>query len=126
MLSTDSTSPCGPAEALRDYLFDELPADERQAVEKHLARCGECALELDQLRLTASALRTLPDREIPQRIAFVSDRVFEPSAFWRSWNSPAGFFQNTLGFASACLLAVAIAISSWPAGHPAAEARTAV
>jgi len=42
-------------------------------MEQHLAACGDCALELDQLRLTTAALRTLPDREIPQRIAFVSD-----------------------------------------------------
>jgi anti-sigma factor RsiW len=105
MLSTDSHSSCGRAEALRDYAFDEqLPQDKRRAMEQHLAACGDCALELDQLRLTTAALRTLPDREIPQRIAFVSDRVFEPSPFRRFWNS---------GFASACVLAVALVVSAW-------------
>src|ERR1700761_9329402 len=103
MLSSDSSSsslsPCTRAEALRDYAFDELPVEERLAMEQHLAGCAECALELDRLHLTTAALRTLPDREIPQRIAFVSDRVFEPSAFRRFWNSGA-----RLGFASACML----------------------
>ncbi|HEX4134250.1 MAG TPA: zf-HC2 domain-containing protein [Bryobacteraceae bacterium] len=107
MLRNDS-SPCGRAEALRDYAFEELPASERQAMEQHIAACGRCSLELDQIRLTTVALRTLPDREIPQRIAFVSDRVFEPSPFWRFWNSGA-----RMGFASACVVAVAILVSAW-------------
>ena len=124
MLSTDSNpsppSQCARAEALRDYAFDELPQDERRAMEQHLAGCGACVMELDQLRLTAAALRTLPDREIPQRIAFVSDRVFEPSAWRRFWNSGA-----RLGFASACVLAAALVVSAWHY-RPAAEIRTVV
>ena len=121
MLSTDSHSSCGRAEALRDYAFDELPAEERRAMEQHLAACGDCALELDQLRLTTAALRTLPDREIPQRIAFVSDRVFEPSPFRRFWNSGA-----RLGFASACVLALALVVSAWHLSGHYAEPRTVV
>jgi len=109
MLSTDSNSHCDRAEALRDYAFDEqFPQDERRAMEQHLATCGNCVLELEQLRLTAAALRTLPDREIPQRIAFVSDRVFEPSPFRRFWNSGA-----RMGFASACVLSAALVVSAW-------------
>src|SRR5580704_16769879 len=110
MLSSDSfpafpISPCAHAEALRDYAFDEqLPQEERRVMEQHLATCADCALALDQLRLTTAALRTLPDHEIPQRIAFVSDRVFEPSLFRRFWNA---------GFASACVLALALVVSAW-------------
>jgi anti-sigma factor RsiW len=113
MLSTDSTfpssSPCARAEGLRDYAFDEqLSQDERRAMEHHLSACSTCVAELDQLRLTTAVLRTLPDREIPQRIAFVSDRVFEPSVWRRFWNSGA-----RLGFASACVLAAALVVSVW-------------
>jgi hypothetical protein len=96
-----------PTESLRDYAFDELPAAERREMELHLAECDECSLELDSLRLTTAALRILPDREIPQRIAFVSDRVFKPSRFSVFWNSAA-----RLGFASACVLAVALVVSA--------------
>jgi anti-sigma factor RsiW len=113
MLDNDSLSSCGRAEALRDYAFDELPADERRAMEQHLAACGDCVLELDRLQLTTAALRTLPDREIPQRIAFVSDRVFEPSVFRRFWNSGGSIGQTLLGFASACVLAAALVVSAW-------------
>src|ERR1035438_3143795 len=115
MLSSDSTSSpssrCECADALRDYAFDELPQDERRAMEQHLSACGACAMELDQLRLTTAALRILPDREIPQRIAFVSDKVFEPSATAR-WFS--GFWNSAskLGFASACVLATGLIVSA--------------
>lgn len=131
-MSTDSPSSsfpsCGRAEALRDYAFDELPADERLAMEQHLAACGDCVLELDRLRLTTAALHTLPDREIPQRFAFVSDRVFEPSPLRRFWNSGTLLGQNLLGFASACVLAAALVVSAWhlSAVSRPAEGRTVV
>jgi anti-sigma factor RsiW len=126
MLSTDSHSSCGRAEALRDYAFDELPADERRAMDLHLATCSGCVLELDRLRLTSAALRTLPDREIPQRIAFVSDRVFEPSPFRRFWNFGGSLGHNILGFASACVLALALVVSAWHLSGHYVEACTVV
>ncbi len=57
----------------------------------------------------ARRLLSLRDEEIPQRIAFVSDKVFEPSP-WRRWW--AGFWNSAarLGFASAAILAVAIVV----------------
>jgi hypothetical protein len=93
---------------LRDYVFDELPLSERAGMEQHIRECGECGLELDRLRMTSAALRVIPDREIPQRIAFVSDKVFEPNWFVRMWQSSA-----RLGFASACVLAGALVVSAW-------------
>jgi anti-sigma factor RsiW len=103
---------CDRAEALRDYAFDELAGDELRALEQHLATCADCAADLDGLRLTTAALRVLPDREIPQRIAFVSDKVFRPSSvarfFGSFWNSAA-----RLGFASALVLAVALIVLAY-------------
>ncbi len=121
MLSNDSSSTCGRTEALRDYAFDELPASERKSMEQHLAQCDDCAQELDRMQLTTAALRILPDREIPQRIAFVSDKVFEPSWFARFWNS-----GPRMAFASACVLGLAMVVSAWHLAGPArpAEVRT--
>lgn len=111
-----------PVEALRDYALGELPADRRPELEQHLGICAECTLELDRLRLTTAALRTLPDREIPQRIAFVSDKVFEPSPvsrfFGGFWNSAA-----RLGFASACVFGAALVVSAY---HRPVEVHTVV
>jgi hypothetical protein len=121
-------STCDRAEALRDYALDELPAGERPGMEQHIAVCGDCAAELDQLRVTTAVLRVLPDREIPQRIAFVSDKIFQPSPLARFfggfWNSAA-----RLGFASACVLGGALIIAAYhrPAQAPAQrEVRTVV
>ena len=107
---------------MRDYAFGELPADRQPELEQHLGVCGECTLELDRLRLTTAALRTLPDREIPQRIAFVSDKVFEPSPVSRFF---AGFWNSAsrLGFASACVLGAALIVSAY---HRPVEVRTVV
>jgi hypothetical protein len=45
-------------------------------------------------------LASLEDEEIPRRIAFVSDRVFEPRWWQTMWRS-----GPVMGFASAALLA---------------------
>jgi anti-sigma factor RsiW len=130
-----NNEPCVHSEDLRDYAFDELPGGHRETIEQHLTTCGNCALELDRLRMTTAALRTLPDREIPQRIAFVSDRVFAASPASRlfgAWFLRANFggFWNSaarLGFASACVLAVALVISAYHRpGVGAGEVRTIV
>jgi anti-sigma factor RsiW len=120
-------STCDRAEALRDYAFDELPAADRPEMEQHIAACGDCAGELDQMRVTTAVLRVIPNREIPQRIAFVSDKVFQPSPLARFfggfWNSAA-----RLGFASACIIAGALIVSAYhrqPATAPA-EVRTII
>ncbi len=104
-------STCDRSEELRDYAFDELPASARTAMEQHITNCRDCAAELDGLRLTTAALRILPDREIPQRIAFVSDKVFEPSAAAR-WFSGFWSSASKLGFASACILSVGLIVSA--------------
>ncbi len=57
--------------------------------------------------MTEAALFSLRDEEIPQRIAFVSDQIFEPSPV-RRWFS--GFWGSAarLGFASAAMLSASI------------------
>jgi anti-sigma factor RsiW len=75
---------CSPFD-LRDYCLDELNAGQRREVESHVASCAGCREELDRLRLTRQALLRLPEAEIPRRIAFVSDKVFEPAWYARWW-----------------------------------------
>ena len=107
-------SPCN-TDLLRDYAFEELPLADRPALQRHISECGACAAELDQLRLTTAALRILPDREPPQRIAFVSDKVFAPSRFWN--------FAPWLGFASAGVMAATLIFT---VTHRPVEIRTVV
>lgn len=101
---------CSPFD-LRDYFFQELADPQQRQVEAHVKDCQPCREELDQLRLTQAALFSLRDEEIPQRIAFVSDPVFEPSRARRWW---AAFWGSSgrLGFASAAMLSAALLISA--------------
>ena len=70
---------------LRDYLFDELTPGQRAEVERFLAHSAEAREELERLKLTHQTLLSLPDEEVPRRIGFVSDKIFEPSPARRFW-----------------------------------------
>ncbi len=72
---------------LRDYVLDELTPPQRAEVERFLATSVEAREEVERLRLTHQALLSLPEAEPPRRIAFVSDKVFEPSLSRRLWQS---------------------------------------
>jgi anti-sigma factor RsiW len=101
---------CSPFD-LRDYFLKELPAPDTRQVESHVRTCRSCQEELERLRLTETALFSLRDEEVPQRIAFVSDKIFEPSAWRRTWST----FWNSgarLGFAGAAMLSIAILVSA--------------
>jgi anti-sigma factor RsiW len=113
---------CSPFD-LRDYVLNELPDSEGRQVEAHVASCDSCREELDRLRVTQSALLAVGDEEIPQRIGFVSDQVFEPSAMRRWWQALWGSTAR-LGFASAAMLSIAIMVSALtrPAPAPSAPA----
>src|SRR5262245_53095012 len=47
---------------LSDFLDDELSADERRAVESHLAECAACTLVLEDLKQVVSRARMLDPR----------------------------------------------------------------
>ncbi|HZP47087.1 MAG TPA: anti-sigma factor [Vicinamibacterales bacterium] len=69
---------------LSDYLDDELAADERRAVDAHLAACADCRAVLDDLRRVVARARTAETRppqgdlwpEIAARIDRPSTRRF--------------------------------------------------
>lgn len=90
---------------LKAYAVGELARREQVMVEDHVRGCQSCREELDRLNLTRAALATLEDEEISRRIAFVSDRVFEPRWWQTIWHS-----GPVMGFASAALLAAAILV----------------
>ena len=111
---------CSPFD-LRDYFLKELTVPQAAQVEEHVQDCSECRAELDQLRLTEAALFSLRDEEIPQRIAFVSDKIFEPSPL-RRWMTAFWGSAGRLGFASAAMLSAAIVFSSVNRPAPAKPA----
>lgn len=100
---------CAPSD-LRDYIFGELNEADALAVASHAKTCAGCREELERLRTTQASLLTLRDEEMPQRIAFVSDRVWEPSGLRRWWLSVWNSGPK-LVFASAAMLSLAIIYS---------------
>lgn len=93
---------CGSFD-LTAYQFGEAAPADKRAIEAHVRTCEACASELERLNFTQAALLSgVRDEEMPRRIAFVSDKVFEPKWYQRLWSTPQW------GFASAGLLAAAI------------------
>jgi anti-sigma factor RsiW len=103
---------------LKAYCLGELDRREAALVDDHVRACRPCGEELDRLSLTRAALATLQDEEVPQRIAFVSDRVFEPRWWQTIWRS-----GPVMGFASAAMLAGAIFVHAF--ARPAVPFATA-
>jgi anti-sigma factor RsiW len=114
---------CSPFD-LRDFLFGELPEQDRQQVDLHSKSCATCREELNRLRATQAALLAVADEEIPQRIGFISDRVYEPSRLLRWWRAFWGSGPR-LAFASAAMLSAALIFSAThrPAPPPVDVAR---
>ena len=83
------------------YVLCELGQDAHRQAEAHLAACSICHEEVATLRLTLDTLSTLREEEMSRRIAFVSDKVFEPR-WWQRVFSPT--------FAAGVLVAAAILI----------------
>jgi anti-sigma factor RsiW len=102
---------CSPFD-LRDYFFKELPLPQQLQVEAHVNTCVACQEEMERLQATGAALFSLREEEIPQRIGFVSDKIFEPSPM-RRWFTAFWGSTARLGFASALVLSVAMSFSAW-------------
>ena len=102
----------------KSYALGELDARARQEAESHVAACADCQDELAGLRVTLDAMATLREEELPRRIAFVSDKVFEPRWYEKLFLRPS--------FAAAGLIAAAILVHAFvrPVGAPANAPQT--
>jgi hypothetical protein len=106
---------------LKGFALGEGTAAEREAARRAIAAEPDLREEFERLELTLTALRGVREEEMPRRIAFVSDPVFEPSWWQRFWGS------GRLVFAGAAMLAVAIVAHGYlmrpgPAAVPVAAA----
>jgi anti-sigma factor RsiW len=100
---------------LRDYVLDELTPGQRTEVEQFLATSVEGREEVERLRAMHVALQSLPQEEPPRRIAFVSDKVFEPSPARRLWQGfLAGAPRLAFGLAAVLLVFFAGAWATQP------------
>lgn len=88
---------------LHDYVLGELDASQQAEVEAYLADSAEARDEVERLRLTLTALEGLPAEEPPRRIAFVSDKIFEPTGWARLRSWLTGGAPGMAFGAAACL-----------------------
>jgi len=104
----------------KSYALGELDARARQEAESHVAVCADCQDELAGLRVTLDAMATLREEELPRRIAFVSDKVFEPRWYEKL------FLRRS--FAAAAVIAAAILVHAFvrPLGAPASAPSQAI
>jgi anti-sigma factor RsiW len=86
------------------YLLGELGPEDRRQHEECASACPACREELATLRVTLDALSTLREEEVPRRIAFVSDKVFEPR-WWETFLRPS--------FAAGAVIAAAILVHAF-------------
>jgi anti-sigma factor ChrR (cupin superfamily) len=104
----------------KSYAMGEMDSSGRREAEAHAAVCPNCREELATLRLTLDTLSTLREEEIPRRIAFVSDQIFEPR-----WHQRAFSSLWSPNFAAACVIAVAILVHAFarPASNDQIQAQ---
>ena len=60
---------------LSAYIDGELDASAAERLERHLAECGRCRQEMEQLRATITALQELPAVEPPRSFTLSPERV---------------------------------------------------
>lgn len=70
-------------EPVTPYLEDILPANERAAIDRHLAQCDGCDTYVEQMRQTIRAIGHIPHEPITSR---TRDEVLAIFRAWRSGN----------------------------------------
>ncbi|MFQ5603086.1 MAG: anti-sigma factor family protein [bacterium] len=85
---------------LLGYFYQDMEADEKQLVEKHLSGCAACQKELKKLSQTSQILQHWPDEESNIKYNFVQEKSsqFESlKSFWARKTTWRGF---AIGFAA--------------------------
>src|SRR5262245_34362311 len=55
---------------LADFFYEELPATEMVEARRHVAECADCRAQVQLFERTHLAVKSLPDAELPRRVAF--------------------------------------------------------
>ena len=95
---------------LSAYIDDEVTADERLLVERHLVDCARCTQELETLRQTVSWLRAMPPVAVPRPLTLRMEDVglspAEPPRRRSWWQAVAAPVWVGAAAALACVLLV--------------------
>lgn len=64
-----------PKEKLIGYLYDDLDAEGKSAIESHLNTCPSCVQALEELGRTRNLMKAWSDEDAPANLVFVPDRL---------------------------------------------------
>ena len=92
---------------LSAYLDGMLTERQKQRVERHLAQCSECEIELEGLRETVALLRLAPSLALPRSFALPMSAQAEQTSYQR-WNKA---FSALRGSAVAVSLGLVLLLS---------------
>lgn len=67
-----------PSELVSAYLDGELHGAELRSLLDHLAGCGRCTVELEEMQRVRSAIRSLPVLELPEGLVPEADAEVVP------------------------------------------------
>lgn len=67
-----------PSELISAYLDGELIGDETSELLSHLATCGMCSADLEEMQGVRTAVRSLPVLELPAGLVLEADAVVVP------------------------------------------------
>ena len=98
-----------PSELVSAYLDGELSRDELGRLLEHLATCGRCASDLEDMQSVRTAVRSLPLLELPE------GAVPETEADVVSLHRHQGLWIGTAAAVIALVIAVAAMITPAPA-----------
>lgn len=100
---------------LSAYVDGELAAKDAGRLESHVESCERCQLELDELRATIGALRSMPDEEPRRSFALTPEMVRAPRLLPQPGPTPAlahGLRLSAAGLAAALALVFVIDVSN--------------
>jgi hypothetical protein len=98
-------------ERLSAYIDGQLDAGEMREIDEHLARCDACRRELDELRLTVSAVREMAWLEAPRSFRLTPEQV-SPQRRTAPASSVVGNGMRLAGAALAFALAVVLVVDT--------------
>lgn len=116
--------PRHPRAHLSAYLDGELGAAAARRLEHHLATCRACTSELDGLRETRAALRSLPEVPAPRSFALTPGMVRDAAPRARRGLQPlvAGLRATSAGLAVALAVTIVVAVSGGNSNNSAETA----